>query len=573
MNERRIFLYTFLLSVSADTAFYEKWGNLLHRSGTGWDLLRELGWLLVKLLLSLCDACEKLLEYANKSLSFIISPAVTNFINQWKYAIYGVLIIAILIFGINLMVNHKQEKSKLLQNIVISVLVLMCCTTAVIQLTTNTQAYSLELLDSSNSTSAQKVIKDSITDLYYLDSQDFSDNSAQQKNNISASLIDHIDPIQKIKSSDDVNNPDVFSYWLDLKADGKLELREIDDGGLVDFNNDTYYRYTIDFITIFITLLSTTIVMLFTAFKIVKIAFDIIIHHILAGLLAAGDWASGQKIKEVVKSLFALFFSVFMCSVMMKLYFMFAAWTSSNIESGAARGFILFFAAIAVIDGPNIIERIFGVDAGLASTFRSVSTLFFGASGAARVARGAVGAVNSVMRGTAHAGGAFGGFVSTIFGNKRNNAASSPTDGGINGNSKENKPDIANTANNNKNNTVHKSNNTSPNSKSNNATENNSSKPDNPNTNNQPNVNDAAVNSNNPNTKTDETSISNKASHQKQNNGYDYWGNKSRNPRSVTGAAVRGKNSGQYWGDKINNVNANRRERQEAKRNAKGDNK
>ena len=581
-------MQTFLLSVSATTDFYEKWDNILtnREASIISDGLRYLGWLIVKLLAYICDACEKLLEYANKSLSFIVSPDVVNFISQWKYVIYGVLIIAILFFGINLIVNRKQERSKLLQNIVIAVLVLMCTTTAVVQLTTNTQSFSLDLLDTSSSTSSEKVVKDAVTDLYYLDANDFSDSAAQKKNILPASSIMSIDVTEDIKASDDVENPDVFKYKYNSNGkNGQPELEEIDDGGMVDYNNDTYYRYHIDFVTIYITLFSTAIVMIFTAFKVVKIAFDIIVHQILATLMAAGDWASGQKLKEVVKSLFALFFSVFMCSVMMKLYFLFAAWTSGNIESGLARAFILVFAAFAVIDGPNIIEKIFGIDAGLASTFRSVSTLFFAAAGVGRMAKGASHAAGSVVRGTAHAGGAAGGFLGSIISNRKSASAGSNTTNGADG-----KNGIANTANN-QNKSSEKSGNTASalntkgqqNAKQpNNATNNNAKQgPDRniANAENVPsseknNISDAAISGqNNQNANPDGNSISNRASQQKQNNGYDYWGNKARNPRSVTGAAVRGKNSGQYWGDRLSNSTAKRRERQEAKRNAKGDNK
>ena len=582
-------MQTFLLSVSADTAFYEKWSNILSNKGIFWDCLRQLGWMIVKLFVLICDACEKLLEYANKSLSFITSPSVVQFINQWKYVIYGVLIIAILFFGINLVINRKFDKSKLLQNIVIAILVLMCSTTAVIQLTTNTQNFSLELLDTSNSTSAEKVIKDAITDLYYLDANDFSDAAAEQKNIIPASSIMSIDPTEDIKASDDVDNPDVFKYKYDTNGkNGQAELIEIDDGGIADFNNDTYYRYHIDFMTIYITLFATAIVMIFTAFKVVKIVFDIIVHQILATLMAAGDWASGQKLKQVIKSLFALFFSVFMCSVMMKLYFMFAAWISSNISSGAARGFILAFAAFAVIDGPNIVEKIFGIDAGLASTFRSVSTLFFAVSGASRMAHGASHTAGNVIRGTAHAGGTVGGFLGSIFGNKSSNAAGNPTNGGING--AKGKPDIANTANQNKNGEKGSYTNQSANAKG----EHSNEKPNNA-ANNDTNPNaDSSISNADTGAAADKSSISetaassvqsnqipnsnsqsisNKAAQKKQNNGYDYWDTKARNPRSVTGAAIRGKNAGQHWGDKISNSVSNRRERQEAKRNAKGDNK
>ena len=584
-------MHIFLLSVSADPAFYEKWADILQNRNIAWDVFRELLWALVKLFIYVCDSCEKLLEYANQSLSFIISPSVVNFISQWKYIIYGILIIAILIFGISLMVNHKQDKSKLLQNILIAILVLTGITTATIQLTKNTKTFSMELLDTSTSTSAEKVVKDAVTDLYYLDAYDFSADAAQQKNGIPADSIKNIDPTENIKSSDDVNNPEVFSYKLNTDGkDGSAVLKDIDDGGIVDYNNDTYYRYHIDFVTIYITLFATAIVMIFTSFKVIKIVFDIIIHQIMAALTAAADWSSGQKLKEVIKSLLGLFFSVFMCSVMIKLYFLFAAWTSSNIKSGIARGFLLVFAAFAVIDGPNIVEKIFGVDAGLASTFRSVSTLFFASRGVASLAHAAGHSVNAAMRGVAHTGGAAGGFLSSLFENRNGNISDSSSSNGAN------KPNIANTAQQNKN-----SNNSNTDTSSNtagkpNSNQTNEKQTDGKHSNNtansnaKPNLNTSDSSRNmhnadgvnpgekNNNSAADSQSISNKASQSKYNNGYDYWGTKARNPRSIAGAGNRGLNKGRYLGgkardigEKVGNKVDERRSRQEAKRNAKGE--
>ena len=179
--------------------------------------------------------------------------------------------------------------------------------------------------------------------------------------------------------------------------------------------------------------------MIFTAFKVVKISFDIIVHQILATIMAAGDWANGQKLKEVIKSLFALFFSVFMCSVMMKLYFMFSAWTSTNIGNGIGRAFLLIFAAFAVIDGPNIVEKLFGVDAGLSSVFRSVSTLFFATRGAAAVAHGAHNLVNGAARAATHGIGGIYGFA-----HEYNNPDNADIANDVANNNEENAPGIRN---------------------------------------------------------------------------------------------------------------------------------
>lgn len=547
-----------LLSVTADTDFYSKWSDTLSNESLWNDGWRSIGWAIVKFLSWLCSACEDLLIVANKAIGFIYSDPIVDFVSKWKYIIIGVLIIAVLLFGITMIVNQKQDRTKLLQNVVIAVCVLTCLSAFIPTLSSNTSFWSKALLDVETSSSAESVVKGAVTDLYYLDANDFSDEAAEIKNNISADRILNIDYNETISSSDDVSNPDIFSYKMKDDKNGEPCLEEIDDSGF-SLNNNTYYRYHIDYTAIYFTLFATAIVMIFTAFKVVKIVFDIIVHHILAVLMAASDWASGQKLKEVIKSLFALFFSIFMCSVMIKLYFMFSAWTSNNIESSAARAFVLIFAAFAVIDGPNIVEKLFGVDAGLSNTFRSVSTLYFAGRGVADIARGASHTMNSAVRNTAHNVGGIGGFFSGISSarknaenasaDKKNNISDSAAKKGGNSNSSEKgaganlnsdsnqntNPDYANN-----NNTAHADDNLNLNGES--STPNNS----------------------------DKKSIANAAANGKGSN-FDYFGNKARNPRSVIGAGARGYQNGRYIGEKIGNATAKRSARKQEKQNLKGD--
>lgn len=407
-----------LAAVSANSDFYEKWADILSNESIFKTIGRTFLWGLAKLLVWLCNACENLLYLANKTLGFIYSDAVTQFISEWRMVIIGVMIIAVFIFGITMITQKKQDRSKMLSNIAIAMCVLVGITTLIPQLSTRTADWSQSLLDSYSS-SSETIIQGATTDLYYMDANDFSDEAAEKKNNLSATQIMNINPVEVISPSDDVVNKDVFSYKLNYDKNGAPIIDNVDDSGF-SWNNDCYYRYTIDYVTIYVTLIATAIVMIFTAFKVVKISFDIIVHQILATIMAAGDWANGQKLKEVIKSLFALFFSVFMCSVMMKLYFMFSAWTSSNIGNGIGRAFLLIFAAFAVIDGPNIVEKLFGVDAGLSSVFRSVSTLFFASRGAAAVAHGAHNLVNGAARAATYGIGGISGFAHEF--NKPDNA-------------------------------------------------------------------------------------------------------------------------------------------------------
>lgn len=546
-------------TVSANSDFYEKWAGILSNESIFKTIGRTFLWGLAKLLAWLCNACENLLYLANKTLGFIYSDAVTQFISEWRLVIIGVLIIAILIFGITMITQHKQDRSKMLSNIAIAVCVLIGIATVIPQLSTRTADWSQSLLDSYSS-SSETIIQGATTDLYYMDANDFSDEAAEKKNNLSADQIMNINPVEVISPSDDVINKDVFSYRLNYDKNGTPIIDDIDDSGF-SWNNDCYYRYSIDYMTIYVTLIATAIVMIFTAFKVVKISFDIIVHQILATIMAAGDWANGQKLKEVIKSLFALFFSVFMCSVMMKLYFMFSAWTSTNIGNGIGRAFLLIFAAFAVIDGPNIVEKLFGVDAGLSSVFRSVSTLFFATRGAAAVAHGAHNLVNGAARAATHGIGGIYGFA-----HEYNNPDNADIANDVANNNEENVPGIRN------------NNPGKPNAPDNaNANNTNASQPrDNHNAaggeqggGNPGQISEEAaarhdagnIDTAQPNNNGNENTIANQAQNRPNNDFADsYLARKYREPRSIIGAERRGNE----LGSAIGNAAARRRNRRHA---------
>lgn len=230
----------FLMSVNANADLYEKLSNILSNKFIFKDFFRWIGWEITTLLAKLCNACEELYKYANSTLSFIYSDNVANFIEQWKYAIYAVLIISLIIFGISLMTNKKPERNKLLSGVFIAIIVLTGLTNSMQSITDKVSDYSGELIGS-NSTSAELVIKNAIVDLYYVESYDFSDQAIKQGNQLSTDRILNIDPNSTIKATDQgLSNPDFFTKKLDDDKNGNPILLDIDDGGITDLNNDTY---------------------------------------------------------------------------------------------------------------------------------------------------------------------------------------------------------------------------------------------------------------------------------------------------------------------------------------------
>lgn len=96
------------------------------------------------------------------------------------------------------------------------------------------------------------------------------------------------------------------------------------------------------------------------------------------------DLTTGQRIKEAIKDIIAHFAAMFVLAAFMGIYFVAFTWiNSSNLSLVPQLG--MHIALVwAILDGPNIIERDIGVDAGFSGVWKTV----LAAKSGADIARG-----------------------------------------------------------------------------------------------------------------------------------------------------------------------------------------
>ena len=208
-------------------------------------------------------------------------------------------------------------------------------------------------------------------------------------------------------------------------------------------------KYNIDFVSVIIGLATTGITLLCVGFKIARLIFELAFNKLFAMLFAFADIEDNKKIKAILKNVFSTFAVIMATAVLLKLYIIFVAWlnfTASSVDTGIgftvtslAKLILQIGASFAVIDGPNIIERILGIDAGLKSglntmlgTYGAMKALGSGTksmiSGTKGFAKATGGAVDSAIKGGAVGVGAMNG----LFKNKTSSS-------GTNDNETENK--------------------------------------------------------------------------------------------------------------------------------------
>lgn len=190
---------------------------------------------------------------------------------------------------------------------------------------------------------------------------------------------------------------------------GKYELAKIDSW--VKFASNYYYRYQItSWFGIFVMLGCMSFLLFFLIIRAAKIVIDLAGAMIYTPFIAVTDLTTGQRIKEAIKDIIAHFAAMFVLAAFMGIYFVAFTWiNSSNLSLVPQLG--MHIALVwAILDGPNIIERIIGVDAGFSGVWKTVLAAKSGAdiargfgSMASRAGKGAASAAGKAAKGVGSA--------------------------------------------------------------------------------------------------------------------------------------------------------------------------
>ncbi|MEH7490350.1 pLS20_p028 family conjugation system transmembrane protein, partial [Priestia megaterium] len=272
-------------------------------------------------------------------------------------------------------------------NIFISMAVLLLLNTSMLKADKFTDQ-AIEAVDlNEKGTVSEKIIKSNITDVAQFDLTKWKSPKLKEPNKVPQKNIMMIDITEKIDDKFKVNKKDTLSdegqkiltNKADITPDGKEGLVELNNGWF-DFFPELYYRWSWNFWTIAISLFVIGMTLLFTSIKLAKLCYELGFNAILAQLVAPADVADGQKLKAVLKNILNTFLVTIMIFISMKVYLMGTVFISDKLE-GIPYLIALIAFSIAVVDGPIMCERLFGIDAGLKSGWGALAGGFAMAKG------------------------------------------------------------------------------------------------------------------------------------------------------------------------------------------------
>lgn len=174
-------------------------------------------------------------------------------------------------------------------------------------------------------------------------------------------------------------------YRLAHTADGDVARKNYDGLTSANIGNQFFYRYSFDFWSCLLQLLSLSLLFLALCYKNVRIAYELVVSRLLAFLFAA-DIGGGEKLKNTLLFVRDTYLTMCVCVLSVKLYEIMVGLVTSFGITGIGKGIVCLLIAYAVIDGPNLVERILGMDAGLSSSVGRAMAIFGAGKAAGRTA-------------------------------------------------------------------------------------------------------------------------------------------------------------------------------------------
>src|SRR5690625_1607999 len=255
------------------------------------------------------------------------------------------------------------------------------------------------LFPNEDSTLSGSIIQRNVTDLVMFDKSNWESIETDLPNNTPPSKIANINVREKYnKDVDGISDEgkEIAKYFLSFNSTGEYSPKKMDQSGL-ERNNEYYFRYSINWFTILVTLAVIAFTLFSIALKLARLSFELTFNYILALVIAPADIHDGQKTKKILQSILNTFLVIILIFLSMKVYMIGTSYLASTLSTFPYLIALIAFS-LAVVDGPNIVEKLFGIDAGLKSGWGVVAGAYAGSRIVGGATKGAINVGNALNK-------------------------------------------------------------------------------------------------------------------------------------------------------------------------------
>ncbi|EMF0280344.1 hypothetical protein KI126_002387 [Enterococcus faecium] len=415
-----------------------KFNDYLHISGMVRDIARSfLDWI-VSVLLWVVDHISGILYETTKFLGFYNAESMGDkglFGTLGNFQKFG-LGISILLIGAVLFFGKTTETREVPLNFLMMLIItlmlpgMMSDGIKIVNSTTDSLKVEQGEL-------GFKTFKDNLTDVYVLADNGWTTTTPDPPNYLKDR--DNFDINEKVLEAPDGDNGDPLKNKLiDKKGGEGKEVVELEDGGGGIFGwitkklfAETYYRWRVDWVATIGTLLALSFAMIISILRACRVSIEMAFDYIWTNVIAFFSIRDIKKLKMALMSLlggFILLLSIF------TMYYVFINWNTYIFQqpdvSYLTKIFGLLAGAWFIYDGPAIIQKTLGIDAGL-----STAGAFLMTAGGAKAIKGSTDLAKGTVEGVANSTVRTAGLLSGLFSDGKKNSE----DNGVNSEMEEEK--------------------------------------------------------------------------------------------------------------------------------------
>ncbi|WP_194145333.1 pLS20_p028 family conjugation system transmembrane protein, partial [Bacillus wiedmannii] len=379
--------------------------DILDINGIVSNILRWCGQRILFALLYLNEIVEKVVMQVITSNDFFQYSGINDLRNGMSMVIWALLTVTIIAVGYQLMFNKIEKRTNVILNGLLSVLFLVGGPILMDNLNKIASAGVKDLHGEPGSIGVS-IVKSNLADLNFYAQTNFQlgDSKGKRINGISTENLKHIDFTETVDAdlAKDSAAKDALNSRIVLSYDNKLTTDKLDNGWF-DVFKEAYYRWSLNWGSVLLSLIVTAFALLISIVKVGRIIYELAFHNIFGALVAATDISSGQRLKKIINEIFSCYAVIFCMALLLKIYSLYIGWLATKDFGfmGWGNALLLLAGSWAVIDGPNIVERILGIDAGLQSGWKTMMAGAMAAKAGIDVAKATGNMVKKGATGTA----------------------------------------------------------------------------------------------------------------------------------------------------------------------------
>lgn len=395
--------------------FFQQLSPYLHGSNMITYVFRWIGWSIILLLANLNNLIDQAFTAALKYVD-IWQKLGTEYAPYIKPYANFMLLIAIGGMGFLLYRGKFKEATNTPVNIM-GVLVIMMMIPAIMPTVFKSVSASQESLTATKGTAADSIVQSNIVDIYTLGKSgwDYKHKTASKGNELKPSEIQYIDINELIKDPKKVEKGDFLDYELSVGTNGKLTWQKMDHGFTLIPNvfEHYYYRFAWHPFVMIFTLLATAVAGLLTLIRFGRIFYSLAVDWIWAPIAAFMHTSSdGMTMAKNVLMSFVSGYITLLALVYGRYIYASAIGLVSSEPNIIARMTLIFGFTWGMLDTPVLLQKAFGIDAGLKSAAGAAVAGLFAANAAKGLGQKGLNAATGVAEAGAFGGGLLKGLAS-----------------------------------------------------------------------------------------------------------------------------------------------------------------